>query len=71
MEREPMTVVTPIFEPEFNYLPFSCNACGVRVANEDALAFHQKKTCVRRDLSAFGFGEREDLFGIADGGRRT
>lgn len=63
-----------IFEPELNFLPFACEACGARVATEADLDLHKKETCERRwqnhcaRSSIFG---SEGPGGVADGGRRT
>jgi len=66
---------TTIFEPEFSFLPFACDACGARATTEALLEIHQRETCWKRfdharGSSAFDFELHGDR-GIADGGRRT
>jgi len=63
----------PIYEPEFNFLPFACE-CGARVMSHEELQLHKQEICLRRldpnykQPSIFGSGS---TLGVADGGRRT
>lgn len=66
----------PIYEPEFAFLPFSCEACGARFIAEDDLALHQRETCWRSPqtplpASRVPPSELSDGRGVFDGGRRT
>jgi hypothetical protein len=71
--RDAFPMSVPIFEPELNFLPHSCE-CGARFAERCDLELHGRETCGRRWQTNY---KQPSIFthdgpgGVADGGRRT